>query len=148
VGAATPSFKQTATEPYGMDDATAAASLEGIRRGFPETMAAFSGANFHRTDMDATRAWFLALWLTLPAYAAYKYFKTLITEDLRDRVAQVHMPTAHFHGRHDLVCDPRWSEYMQARIPGAKLVWFENSGHALMVEEPDKFSAELAAFAG
>jgi pimeloyl-ACP methyl ester carboxylesterase len=37
---------------------------------------------------------------------------------------------------------------MQARIPGAKLVWFENSGHALMVEEPDKFSAELAAFAG
>jgi pimeloyl-ACP methyl ester carboxylesterase len=148
VGAATPSFKQTATEPYGMDDATAAASLEGIRRGFPETMAAFSGANFHRTDMDATRAWFLALWLTLPAYAAYKYFKTLITEDLRDRVAQVHMPTAHFHGQHDLVCDPRWSEYMQARIPGAKLVWFENSGHALMVEEPDKFSAELAAFVG
>jgi non-heme chloroperoxidase len=146
VGPATPRFKQTVTEPYGMDETTAAASLEGIPRGFPETMAAFSGANFHRTDMEATKNWFLSTWLTLPAYAAYQYFKTLIEEDLRDRVSQVKLPTIIFHGRYDTVCDPRWSEYMAARIPDARIVWFENSGHALMVEEPDKFSQALAAF--
>jgi hypothetical protein len=35
---------------------------------------------------------------------------------------------------------------MLARLRDARLVWFDNSGHALMVEEPDKFSATIAAF--
>lgn len=148
VGPATPRFTQTATEPYGMDEATASASLEGIRRGFPETMAAFSGANFHRTDMEATKQWFLSTWLTMPAYAAYRYFKTLVEEDLRDCLSQVKLPTAIFHGRHDAVSHSGWSEYMVARIPSSHIVWFENSGHALMVEEPDKFSQALVAFIG
>lgn len=148
VAPATPRFVQTPEEPYGMDEATAAGSLEAIRRAYPETMAGFKGLNFHRTDLPGTQDWFLSLWLGLPAYAAYKYFRTLITEGLRDRVAQVDLPTAIFHGRHDRVCHPGWAEYMAARIPGCRLVWFENSGHALMVEEPDKFSQELAAFVG
>ena len=146
VSAATPRFKQTPTEPFGLDEPTAAATLEAVRRSFPETMAGFKAANFHRTDLPATMDWFLAMWLTQPAYVAYKYFRTLLEEDLRDRVEQVKVPTALFHGRHDLVSHPGWAEYMVARIPEARMVWFENSGHALMVEEPDKFSHELAAF--
>lgn len=147
VGSATPRFKQTETEPFGLDEETAAATLEGVRRSYPEAMAGFAGANFHRTDMEATRDWFLSHWLTLPAYGSYKYFKTLLDEDLRDNVDRLDLPTVLFHGRHDTVCHPGWAEYMAARIDGARLVWFENSGHALIVEEPDKFSAELAAFA-
>ena len=145
-GPATPRFKRTPTEPYGIDEPTAAATLEAVRRGFPETMAAFGGANFHRTDMGATKEWFLSMWLRLPAYAAYKYFKTLLDEDLRDRLEKVDVPVLLLHGRHDQVCSPGWSEYMLRRLRDARLVWFENSGHALMVEEPDKFSATLAAF--
>jgi non-heme chloroperoxidase len=146
VGAATPRFLQTGTKPFGMDETTAAATLEGIRRSFPETMAGFAGANFYRTDMEATRDWFLSLWLTLPAYAAYAYFKTLLDEDLRDRLEQVAIPTILFHGRHDVVADPGWAQYMADRVDAARLIWFENSGHALIVEEPDRFSKELAAF--
>ncbi len=148
VGPATPRFKQTEAEPFGMDEATAAATLEAVRRGFPETMAAFKAANFHRTDLAATQDWFLSTWLGLPAYAAYKYFKTLLDEDLRDRLEKVDIPTIIFHGRHDQVCHPGWAEYMVPRIKDCKIVWFENSGHALMVEEPDKFAQELAAFVG
>jgi len=37
---------------------------------------------------------------------------------------------------------------MAARIAGSRIVWFENSGHALMVEELERFSAQLAAFVG
>jgi len=148
VAPATPRFIQTATEPFGMDEATARASLEAIRRSLPETMASFAGLNFHRTDMQATQNWFLSQWLTMPAYVGYKYFKTLITEDLRDRLPKVTIQTAIFHGRHDKVCDPRWAEYMVPRLKDVTMVWFENSGHALMVEEPGKFSQELAAFVG
>jgi non-heme chloroperoxidase len=148
VGSAAPRYTQTREEPYGADDATAAATLEGIRRSYPETLAAFAEANFHRTDLEATKAWMRSLWQSLPAYAAYAYMRTLIEEDLRPHVERVSIPTALFHGRHDRVCDPRWSEYMAARIPGARLVWFDDSGHLPMIEEPDKFSRELAAFAG
>lgn len=148
VGSATPRFKRTETEPYGLDEATAAATLEGVRRGFPEAMSAFKGAGFHRTDLGATQDWFLSHWLQLPVYAAYPYFRALLESDLRDNVSRVAIPTAIFHGRHDQVCHPGWAEWMAARIPNAKLVWFENSGHHPMVEEADKFSAELAAFVG
>ncbi len=148
VSPATPRFTRTAAEPYGLDDASAAATLEGIRRRLPETMAAFAEANFHRTDLEATKAWMLSTWLELPAYAAYAYMRTLLDEDLREHVARVTIPTALFHGRHDGVCDAGWVEYMAERIPGARVVWFEDSGHLPMIEEPDRFARELAAFAG
>lgn len=148
VGAATPRFRPTETEPYGMDEATAAAALEALRVAMPETMANFAHLNFHRTDREATKNWFVLLWLKTPSYVAYKYFKTLLGEDLCDRLEKVNIPTIMFHGRHDKVCHPGWVEYMAQRIEGARIVWFENSGHGLMVEEPDKFSRELAAFVG
>lgn len=149
VGPATPRFVQTATEPYGMTEEQAQQALEGIRRSLPEVMAAFAGQNFHRTDLEPTKNWFLySHWLRMPAYVGYKYFKTLITEDLRDLVGKVDIPVLICHGRHDLVCHPGWSEYMAQRLKDLRLVWFENSGHALMVEEPDKLSEELAAFVG
>jgi pimeloyl-ACP methyl ester carboxylesterase len=147
VGAATPRFRQSDTEPFGMDEETAAATLEGIRRSYPEAMAGFADANFHRNDMEATKAWFLSHWLTLPAYAAYWSFRSLLEEDLRENVERVDLPTLLLHGRHDQVCDVRWIQYLGQRIAGARTVYLENSGHALMVEEPDRFSEEIAAFA-
>jgi len=147
VGPATPCFLATPAEPFGMDDETAKASLEGMRIALPETMAAFASANFYRKDMQATSNWFLSLWLKMPAYVGYKCFQTLLNEDLRDKLNEVSLPLLICHGRHDQVCHPSWSDYIASRVSGCRLVWFEGSGHALMVEEPDKFSQELAAFA-
>lgn len=146
VAPATPRFLATQTEPFGVDEETAEATLEAMRAALPEAMSAFAGANFHRKDMEATASWFLSLWLKTPAYVACKFFQTLMTEDLRDRLGRVELPTLICHGRHDQVCHPGWSEYMVPRIPDCRLVWFENSGHALMVEEPDKLSRALAVF--
>ncbi len=148
VGPATPRLLATDTEAFGLDADAAEATLEGMRIALPETMAAFAGANFHREDMAATTAWFLSMWLKMPAYVGYQCFKTLLREDLRDKLDLVDVPTLICHGRHDLVAPPGWSDYMATRIPQCKLTWFENSGHALMVEEPDALSKELAAFAG
>jgi non-heme chloroperoxidase len=148
VGAATPRFQQSETEPFGMDAETAAATLEGVRRSYPEAMAGFADANFHRTDLEATKAWFLSQWLMLPAYAAYWSFRSLLGEDLRENATRVDVPTLLVHGRHDQVCDVRWIEYLGEHIEDARTVYLENSAHALMVEEPDRFSEEIAAFAG
>tara|TARA_R110002049_G_scaffold213185_1_gene384497 strand:+ start:8166 stop:8969 length:804 start_codon:yes stop_codon:yes gene_type:complete len=146
IGPAAPRFLASETHPFGMDANTAQSSLEGMRIALPETMAAFAGANFHRSDMEATTQWFLSLWLKMPAYVGYRYFKTLLNEDMRDKLDKIILPTLICHGRNDQVCHPGWSDYMLAEIPDCRLVWFENSGHALMVEEPDKLSQELAAF--
>lgn len=145
---ATPRLLATETEPFGADAGTAAATLEGMRIAYPETMAAFAGANFHRDELQATANWFLSEWLETPAYVAYRCFQSLLREDLRDRLAGLSLPTLICHGRHDLVCDPRWSEYMAARIPDCRMEWFENSSHALMVEEPEALSRQLATFVG
>ncbi len=148
VGAATPRFKQSETEPFGMDEETAKKALEAMRSALPETMTAFSEINFHRQDLDATRRWFLSMWLRMPAYVGYRYFNSLLTEDLRARLGEVRVPVLICHGRHDQVCDPRWAEYMVPRIPACSIVWFEESGHCLMVEEPQKLSQEIASFVG
>ena len=38
------------------------------------------------------------------------------------------------------------SAYVGEAIPGAKTVFFENSGHMLFWEEPDRFNAVLSDF--
>ncbi len=149
VAPATPRFVRTDSEPFGMTPEEAEGALEGIRRGLPEVMAAFADRNFKRTDMQATQTWFLySHWLRMPAYVGYKYFKTLITEDLRELVGEVDLPVLICHSRDDQVCHWGWVEYMAQRLRDCRVVWFENSGHALMVEEPDRFSQVLAELVG
>ncbi|GAB5601665.1 alpha/beta hydrolase [Thermus sp. FJN-A] len=149
VAPATPRFLATDTEPYGMTLEEAQAALEGIRVALPEVMAAFAGRNFKRQDMEATKTWMLyGHWLRMPAYVGYRYFRTLITEDLRDLLPKVDLPVLICHSREDQVCHYGWVEYMAARLKDCRVVWFEGSGHALMLEEPDRFSQVLAEFAG
>lgn len=144
---ATPRFRQTQSEPFGLDEGEAIATLEAIRYSFPEAMAGFADANFHRTDLEATKALFLSHWLMVPAYAAYWSFRSLLEEDLRENVERLTLPALVVRGRHDQVCDARWSDYMSERIGGCRTVVLENSGHALMVEEPERFSEAIATFA-
>jgi pimeloyl-ACP methyl ester carboxylesterase len=41
-------------------------------------------------------------------------------------------------GRHDRVCLPRQAERAMARFPGARLYWFERSGHFPQWDSPDE----------
>lgn len=149
VAPATPRFVRTDSEPYGMTQEEAEAALEGIRRSLPEVMAAFADRNFKRQELKPTLTWFLyGHWLRMPAYVGYRYFKTLITEDLRELLPKVDIPVLICHSRDDQVCHWGWVEYMAQRLRDCRVVWFENSGHALMVEEPDRFSQVLAEFVG
>ncbi len=65
--------------------------------------------------------------------------------DLRPRLGEIRVPTLILHGRWDPV-PLAASETLAARVPGARLVVFEDSGHALYTEETEKFVRELDAF--
>jgi proline iminopeptidase len=63
--------------------------------------------------------------------------------DLRPMLERIAAPTLAIVGRHDWVCPPRASRAIVRGIPGARLVEFNDSGHFLFSEEPEKFR-ELA----
>jgi len=144
---ATPRVTSTATEPFGMSLEEAEGIAKLVHTQAPETLAALCQSSFFR-DLPATRAWFANIAMRMPVYAQVPTYRQMLDLDLRARLAEVAVPTAVLHGRHDEVCDPRWGEYLAEHLPNSRIVFFEGSGHALMVEEPDRFSAELAAFVG
>lgn len=65
--------------------------------------------------------------------------------DVRDRLADIEVPTLVTSGRYD-ECTPMLAEEAQRGIPGAERVLFEESSHSAYVEEPERFRAVLADF--
>lgn len=49
-------------------------------------------------------------------------------------------------GRHDFICGPRWAAELHKRIPGARLVTLEHSGHFGHLEQPIEFARAVADF--
>jgi pimeloyl-ACP methyl ester carboxylesterase len=66
--------------------------------------------------------------------------------DLREKLKEISIPVAFFHGLQDGVVPFSLSEYSAKEVPGAKLVAFENSSHAPFLEELERFNEELASF--
>jgi pimeloyl-ACP methyl ester carboxylesterase len=68
--------------------------------------------------------------------------------DYRDVLGKISVPALLLFSGDGQLYSRRHGEYMKQQIKGSKLVFFEQSGHALMIEEPDKFNEELAGFLG
>jgi pimeloyl-ACP methyl ester carboxylesterase len=66
--------------------------------------------------------------------------------DLRTDLEKVMIPTAIFHGKLDKLCPFELAEELHKGIVNSKLIAFENSGHALFLEERSKFNDELIKF--
>ena len=66
--------------------------------------------------------------------------------DLRSDLEKITIPTAIFHGKLDKLCPFELAEQLHKGIVTSKLVAFENSGHALFLEERQKFNEELIKF--
>jgi proline iminopeptidase len=77
--------------------------------------------------------------------AQHAVWESLKGADLRTRVGAIHQPTLILHGRYDPV-PVHASELLATLLPNARLVVFEDSGHALYAEETDEFVRELNAF--
>jgi pimeloyl-ACP methyl ester carboxylesterase len=67
--------------------------------------------------------------------------------DSTPELSKIAFPMLVFAGRGDKIVPAAESEAMAKAIPGAKLVWCEQSGHVPMLEEPDLLAGELATLA-
>jgi len=66
--------------------------------------------------------------------------------DALDRVAGIAAPTLVVHGTDDGVVDPRNSELLAGRIPGARLEFLPGTGHLFFWEQPERFVALVQEF--
>lgn len=66
--------------------------------------------------------------------------------DHRGALAKLDMPVLVLCGRHDMVTPPECSEELAALIPGAQLIWIEDAGHMVPMEQPAALADQLKKF--
>ncbi|HEX5414430.1 MAG TPA: alpha/beta hydrolase [Chloroflexota bacterium] len=146
VGALAPRYTQTGGFPHGIARSRVDDLLERTQTNWPELLVDYSKSLCHTAIGDATRQWFINMGLEASLYAVQQTLIHMRDADLRDELKQVSVPTAVFHGVHDAVAPPALGEYLAQAIPGARLFRFENSGHAVWIDEKLRFNTELTGF--
>jgi len=103
------------------------------------------GLRKHATEEQVE--WMTREYLRCPTHIATVsfYFQTMV--DCFPAFPMISFPTRVFFGTDDKMYNIKDGEYLARVIPGTKLVVFDQSGHAPMLEEPDRFNQELDAFA-
>jgi pimeloyl-ACP methyl ester carboxylesterase len=72
--------------------------------------------------------------------------KAIMAWDTYARLPKIKTPTLVMHGKKDILIPPQNAKIIADRIPGAKLVYFEKSAHALFSQETDKVISTLLQF--
>lgn len=147
--AAAPSWKQRPGAPNGISDEAAAGLLKLTLTNRQQLIQNF-GKDFgaSETALSApTAQWLANINADASPYATTQSISALLDLDLRPALAKINIPVAIFHGTKDKLCDFSFAEQLHQGIRNSYIVRFENSGHALFVEEMDKFNTELEKFA-
>ncbi len=147
--AAAPSWKQREGFPYGASDEAAAALIQTTRTNRPQLIEDF-GKGFPAAEGNLSSG--MSKWLESISYNASPYATTqsiiaLRDLDLRPSLKNIKVPVAIFHGTKDKLCDFAFAEQLHQGIQNSYIVQFEHSGHALFIEELEKFNSELEKFA-
>ncbi len=68
-------------------------------------------------------------------------------DDVADELGKIKAPTLIVWGARDALCPRADQQALLAAIGGARLLVYERAGHGLHWEEPERFAADVAAFA-
>jgi pimeloyl-ACP methyl ester carboxylesterase len=84
-------------------------------------------------------------------YDGNKFSERFLLADLVDgdwSLTRIGCPLFLFEGRHDYNANSElaWEWFEKVQAPAKQFVWFENSGHMPMTEEPGKFLVSLVRF--
>ena len=147
-GAAAPSEVIRDDFPYGLsvEMLNSLIELNSVNR--PQLIEEF-GKLFAATETGLPKSisnWLAGLQLQSSQYAMEQGLIMLRDSDLRNDLEKITTPTAIFHGKLDKLCPFDLAEQLHKGIEQSKLISFENSGHALFLEEREKFNEELIKF--
>lgn len=148
-GAAAPVWTKKADFNYGFwtkEDVDGLINLNNTNR--PQLLANF-GVIFSANETSVSPgygAWLGTIQAQASPYAMAQGLKTLRDSDLREDLKKINVPTLILHGKLDKICSYDLAEQMHEGIKNSTLVAFEKSGHALFIEELEKFNTELFNF--
>ncbi|WP_343537366.1 alpha/beta hydrolase [Sphingobacterium thalpophilum] len=148
-GAAAPSWKQREGFPDGLPDAVVEELINATKIQRQDLIASF-GAGFPAKEGNISKnveKWLESINLQASPYAITESITALRDLDLRPQLSKINIPVTIFQGVYDKNCPLIWAKQLQKGIKNATLIRFENSGHALFVEELEKFNTELEKFA-
>jgi pimeloyl-ACP methyl ester carboxylesterase len=153
MGAAAPSFTKREGYPHGHDRSFCDKIIADSLKNRPKVVSDFGKMLFSTPESlgPEMASWLFSQSMMASPYAAVKSAEALRDEDLRNDMQVINdrnIPVAVFHGVNDKICPFDLAQVMNQSIKRSKLVKFENSGHALNIEEKDKTNAELIKFIG
>lgn len=146
---AAPSWKQREGYPFGLSEEAVTGLIKETMTNRQDLIASF-GAGFPAQDGALSAhelKWLENINLEASPYAITESITALGELDLRPALSKIKMPVAIFHGVKDKSCEFAFAEQLEKGIRNARIVRFENSGHALFIEEMEKFNSELERFA-
>lgn len=73
-------------------------------------------------------------------------FRSCHTFDVRDRLAEIEAPTLAIGGEHDQLTPPHYHEYLADELPNGEYATVPDAAHLAMLEAPEAFNDEVAAF--
>lgn len=81
-----------------------------------------------------------------PTDTAVNLWIAMVTNDYRDTLPEIDVPTLVTYGEESNLYLPETAEYMAAQIPDTELVGFADVGHGVPLGTPDRLTDELRAF--
>ena len=147
-GAAAPCEVRKDDFPYGLPTEVLNSLIELNSVNRPQLIEEF-GKLFAASETALPKGisdWLASIQFQSSQYAMEQGLCMIRDSDLRADLKKITIPTAIFHGKLDKLCPFELAEQLNKGIVNSKLVAFENSGHALFLEERTKFNDELLSF--
>jgi pimeloyl-ACP methyl ester carboxylesterase len=114
--------------------------------GFAQTLVGSSFAAGSQPAQDITATLLAEAGACDPAAVA-SLLADAVSQDWRGRVADISVPTLLIHGARSQVYPTPVGEWLARTIPGARLEMFADSGHLPFIEETERFTGAVRAFA-
>ncbi len=125
----------------------AAGFIEGCRHSREPLTGFLLGAFGSPPSADEMARMQAEAWLT-PSQAAIEYVEEMVAADYRGDLASIDLPTLLIYGRMNNVPIPsELGAWIAKQIPQARLERFDDAGHSVFYEQPERFNTLLAEFA-
>ncbi|MEM1798473.1 MAG: alpha/beta hydrolase [Candidatus Jordarchaeales archaeon] len=82
----------------------------------------------------------------IPTDAFMRQINAILKFDAYDRLSHINKPTLVVSGGKDILVPPENGKLIAEKIPNAKLVIFEESGHGLITQERERFASLVIDF--